>query len=272
MKRWIVCDIDGSLMPPSAGPYVSKEVAQRLIELQEKGNHVVLNSARIFQGVYPLAKQIEMDRFGGYLISCNGCQIYDMKEGKILFEQTLKKDQVEWFWNYVGSLGLGVGFSQPEAFITNQMEKGFQLDQKNCDIDYIVTGHPEKYLQDAVLKCAIASKMENLSSNFDKIQEEAKKHTDFMVIPSTPFLYDVIHEQASKQDALEKLLEHLNISWEQVSAIGDGISDVESIRKAGLGCTLENGKEECKEVADLIVPSCDEDGCLVWLDQLLRGA
>ena len=51
MKRWIVCDLDGSLMPPSDGLFVSKAVQEKLIALQEKGNTVILNSARVFQGV-----------------------------------------------------------------------------------------------------------------------------------------------------------------------------------------------------------------------------
>ena len=75
--RWIVvCDLDGSLMPASSGLRVSKEVEDRLIRLQEKGHIVILNSARIFQGVYPLAKQIvytfHMPAFlvlSGYLVN-----------------------------------------------------------------------------------------------------------------------------------------------------------------------------------------------------------
>ena len=84
MKRWIVCDLDGSLMPPSDGLFVSKAVQEKLIALQEKGNTVILNSARVFQGVYPLALQIGMDTFGGYLISSNGSHVYDMRTKQVI--------------------------------------------------------------------------------------------------------------------------------------------------------------------------------------------
>lgn len=59
MIRTVVCDIDGSLMPGGGGLYVKDETAQCLIALEEKGISLILNSARIIQGVYPLAKQLK---------------------------------------------------------------------------------------------------------------------------------------------------------------------------------------------------------------------
>lgn len=98
MKRLIVCDLDGSLMPPSSGLFVSKAVQEKLIALQKLGNMVILNSARVFQGVYPLAKQIGMDTFGGYLISSNGSHVYDMQTKKVMDQINMDKDQVLWLW------------------------------------------------------------------------------------------------------------------------------------------------------------------------------
>ena len=58
MVRTIVCDLDGSLMNPSSGIYVNEVVKEALIEVEKRDVLVVLNSARCFQGVYPLSKQI----------------------------------------------------------------------------------------------------------------------------------------------------------------------------------------------------------------------
>ncbi|MBM6807736.1 HAD-IIB family hydrolase [Faecalicoccus pleomorphus] len=270
MKRWIVCDLDGSLMPPSDGLYVSKAVQEKLIALQEKGNTVILNSARVFQGVYPLALQIGMDTFGGYLISSNGSHVYDMRTKQVIDCTKMDSDQVLWLWQLMEKHNIGIGFTQPEAVICSQMRLGFELDQKNCDIDYITTMHPTRYLRAEVVKCSVAAKPEELETVMDALEPEIGQHTDFQVIRSTPTLYDVLHKEVSKQGALEKLLKSLHADWDQVTVIGDGYSDVESIRLAALGCTLENAKEECKEVADMIVPSCYEDGCLIWLDRLLE--
>ena len=82
MIRAIVCDLDGSLMNPSSGIYVKEAVKEALIEVEKKNIIVILNSARCFQGVYPLSKQILMQDFGGYVISCNGAHCFDVKTKK----------------------------------------------------------------------------------------------------------------------------------------------------------------------------------------------
>ena len=55
MVRTIVCDLDGSLMNPSSGIYVNEAVKEALIQVEKRDVLVVLNSARCFQGVYPLS-------------------------------------------------------------------------------------------------------------------------------------------------------------------------------------------------------------------------
>lgn len=270
MKRLIVCDIDGSLMPPSAGLTVSTAVQDRLIALEKQGDVVVLNTARVFQGAYSLAKQVKMDVFGGFIIASNGCQIYEVSSQKDIYKACMDQEQVKWLWELATSMDIGFGFSQKDCFVCNRMEEGFQLDQKNCDVDYIITNHFEKYMKDDIVKCAFAASEAKLVKSMSEIEDEIKKRTDFTVIKSTPLLYDIINQQESKYRAVEILLNLLGADWNDVTAIGDGYSDVEIIQRAGFGCTLENGKQECKEVADLIVPSCYEDGCLVWLDKLLE--
>lgn len=78
----LVCDLDGTLLQPSGGTKVSERVAQALIELQQKGITLILNSARILHGILPLAQQVQMDRYGGYIIAQNGTMGYDVAAQK----------------------------------------------------------------------------------------------------------------------------------------------------------------------------------------------
>ena len=269
--RWIVvCDLDGSLMPASSGLRVSKEVEDRLIRLQEKGHIVILNSARIFQGVYPLAKQIQMDRFGGYVISANGCHVYDMTKNQVVLTKEIKKEEAFYLWEVANQMGLGFGYSQPDFFVCNRMNEGFSLDQKNCEVDYIITEDPQRYCHDEIVKCAVSQTEEKLVEASDSFCQEVQAHTQLAVIKSTPLLYDIIQKGVSKHKTLEEVMQRHGWTWDQVTAIGDGISDLETLRMAGFSVSLENAKKECQEAADIVVPSCLEDGCLVWLDRLLE--
>ena len=75
--KTLICDLDGTLLAPSGGVLVSDRVRDALIALQEQGMTIVLASARIFQGVLPLARQLQMDRYHGYIIAQNGTLGYD---------------------------------------------------------------------------------------------------------------------------------------------------------------------------------------------------
>jgi len=47
-------------------------------------------------------------------------------------------------------------------------------------------------------------------------------------------------------------------------AVGDSINDTTMIQYAGLGAVMENGRDEVKAIADIIVPSNDDDG-VAWV-------
>ena len=83
--RTLICDLDGTLMNPGGGIRVSERVCNGLRRLQELGVMIILASARVFQGVLPVALQIGMEEHGGYVIAQNGTLAYDVREKKTLF-------------------------------------------------------------------------------------------------------------------------------------------------------------------------------------------
>lgn len=266
----IICDLDGSMMPPSSGLYVSDPAKEKLIQLQKKGILVILNSARVIQGVAPMAKQINMEKYGGYVISCNGCHAMDVKTKETLFEYTISKEDALFIWDACLEVGLNPGISQPGYMLAEDMVIGYRLDRNNCEVDYLLTREPDRYINGPIWKCCISQEKEMLDEHFEKVKKEIEDHCSLKVIRSTPTMVDIIDDTVDKTKAVNRLLNILKIDWKDVSVIGDTNSDLGCIEKAGLGVTLENGSEACKAVADLIVPSCYEDGCLVWLDSLLE--
>lgn len=266
----IICDLDGSLMPPSSGLYVSEKVKEKLIEIQKHGIMVILNSARIIQGVYPLAKQIQMDDFGGYVISCNGCHVMNVKTNETVFEYQISKKDALFIWQICMKHGLKPGISQPKYMLAEDFAIGYQLDRNNCEVDYLLTRIPKQYIEGPIWKCCISDTKEQLDACFEDVKSEIESYCDLKVIRSTPTMVDIIDNKVDKTIAVDRLLNKLNIKWSDISVIGDTNSDLGCIQKAGLGVTLENGSEACKDAADMIVPSCYDDGCIMWLDRILE--
>ena len=69
--------------------------------------------------------------------------------------------------------------------------------------------------------------------------------------------------------AVEAVLDMLGRSFDDAAAIGDGGIDVQLIRRSGLGVTLENGSAECRQAAQLIVPGCEQEGCMTLIEALI---
>ncbi|MBO1362159.1 HAD-IIB family hydrolase, partial [Acetobacter sacchari] len=73
--KMLVLDLDGTLT--NTQKEITPRTREELIELQRKGVLLVLASGRPTYGIAPLADELQMDRFGGYILSYNGGEIID---------------------------------------------------------------------------------------------------------------------------------------------------------------------------------------------------
>lgn len=79
--------------------------------------------------------------------------------------------------------------------------------------------------------------------------------------------FSVVSNEASKGIAVSKLAEYLNISKENIIAIGNDNNDISMIKIARLGVAVNNAEISVKEEADLIVASNDDDGVARFLNE-----
>lgn len=83
---------------------------------------------------------------------------------------------------------------------------------------------------------------------------------------SLPGFIEINCLNTTKGTALEELARMLNIPREHVAAIGDNYLDQEMIEWAGTGACVADGAESVKEVADVVIPTCDEDGVAYFIE------
>ena len=76
-------------------------------------------------------------------------------------------------------------------------------------------------------------------------------------------------EGVTKARALRLLAADLGVEIGDIWAIGDNHNDLDMLRWAGVGCAMGNANVHVKQVADHILPSNDEDGVAVLLEELL---
>ncbi len=85
--RIIVLDLDGTLT--NRHKLITPRTRDALMKAQEAGKIVVLASGRPTAGVEPLAEELELSRFGSYILSYNGGMITNCRTGEIVFSALL---------------------------------------------------------------------------------------------------------------------------------------------------------------------------------------
>jgi hypothetical protein len=81
---------------------------------------------------------------------------------------------------------------------------------------------------------------------------------------------DVIAKGIHKGAAITYLLNHWNISANQLAAFGDGGNDLEMLELAKYSYAMENGSQAAKDAAKFIAPSNDISGVMEIIEKLLK--
>ena len=71
---------------------------------------------------------------------------------------------------------------------------------------------------------------------------------------------EISAENINKWTAIEVLKDMLNISKDEIMAIGDNVNDVKMIEEAGLGVVMDNAWDDIKMKGDYVTKSNEEDG------------
>ena len=83
--KLIALDLDGTLT--NSEKHITPRTKAALMEAQKRGVRLVLASGRPTFGIMPLAKELELARYGGFILAFNGGKIVDCKTGKTVFEK-----------------------------------------------------------------------------------------------------------------------------------------------------------------------------------------
>ena len=91
-KKIIFLDLDGTLTNDEKK--VTPLTQKALLEMQKAGHIVVLASGRPTPGILPVAKAVELEKFGGYIMAFNGGKIINAKTNEVVFEQVLDRKYI----------------------------------------------------------------------------------------------------------------------------------------------------------------------------------
>ena len=101
----LALDLDGTLT--NTDKIITPRTKAALQAAAQKGVCIVLASGRPTVGIEPLAKELELEKYGGCILSYNGGKIIDCKTGETLVQYAFPADLIEpvctfsRYWNVV---------------------------------------------------------------------------------------------------------------------------------------------------------------------------
>ncbi|MCL1989843.1 MAG: Cof-type HAD-IIB family hydrolase [Defluviitaleaceae bacterium] len=254
--KLMALDIDGTLV--SSNHQLLPETQHALIEAQTQGLKLVLASGRPTPGMMKLAEALELEKFGGFVLSYNGGRITNMQTKEVIHEVFLTPEEAHEIYDFAKENNVNMMAYDEADIITED-------DDDYIQIESTINAMPLKRTDD--FKKAVVNKtIKVLTTGSPEIIVEVEKayiekfEDRFSICRSMPFFLEVMPQGINKAASLGKLLATLDLTPDEMIACGDGFNDIEMVKYAGLGVAMENAVDEVKAVANYVTKSNDDDG------------
>ena len=280
MYKLVAIDLDGTLL--NSYGEVSENTKYAIKEAVENGVEVVLASGRPISSVEDLANDLHANH---YLISGNGAIVYDMHKNEIVYDKFLTKEQVLNIVKICEENSIYYNIYTENDVLTKSLnyntlfyysENTHKQEEKRTNINIItdIYGYIQKTDYIRFLKVTVCDQSQIVFNSIIKklrtipnIDVLDVSHMSKKIIKTgteenlVEYCYtEITNQNVNKWSALEYIMKEMNISKEEVIAIGDNVNDKEMIESAGLGVAMGNATQVIKEIAQVEVATNNEDG------------
>lgn len=263
--RILVLDLDGTLT--NSKKEITARNRETLLRAQQEGVLLVLASGRPTYGIAPLADELQMSRFGGFILSYNGGEIIDWKTKEMLYANVLPNEVMPRLDACARQNGVALLTYDEEYIVTEHPDDEYV--QKEAFLNKMSIRPAKEFLKEIHLpvpKCLIVGEPQKLIPIEAELSVELQGQMG--VFRSEPYFLELVPQGIDKAQSLAVLLQKRNISREEMVAIGDGYNDLSMIEFAGMGVAMGNAQEPVKKAADYITLTNEEDGVAVAVEKL----
>ena len=268
--KLLVLDVDDTLL--NNENKITGRTKTALIKAQQLGVQIVLATGRPTYGVVPLAKQLELDKNGGFILTYNGSQIINMQTGELLFEKRIHPEMIPYLERKAKKHFFPLfTYHQDTIFTNNQDNPWIRREAELNRMKIKEVSNFAETIDFKPCKFMLASDDENALTALETLWKKRLAGT-LDVLRSENYFLEIVPQHIDKANSLSVLLEKLNIRAENVMAIGNGVCDVTMIQLAGFGIAMGNAKESVKACADDVTSSNEQDGVALAVEKYILSA
>lgn len=265
--KMIVLDVDGTLL--NNDKIITARMRATLIKVQQMGIRLVLASGRPTHGVLPLAKELEMDMYDGYILSYNGGQIRSVQTGNVLFEKRVNVEMLPYLERKANKHNFAFFTYNEDTIYANDATNEHIIQEAELNEMHLKeVKDVSEFISFSPQKCMLVSDDENALIDLEN-HWKRRLAGELDVFRSEKYFLEVVPPFIDKAYTLSILFEKLGVDRKSVVAIGDGVCDVTMIQLAGLGIAMGNAQESVKACADYITLSNEEDGVAVAIEKIV---
>lgn len=254
--KMIVLDLDDTLLKNDGT--ISRKTKKTLKKAQEDGVKVVLASGRPTFAIASVANALELEKYGGYIISYNGARIIECKSRKELYAANITREEVQELYQMSQENEAYIQTYIGDNIIASQSNKFTDIEKQITGMEIIIPDDFSSYVQQEVVKVIVLQEPERLKE-LEKQWKPLVENKLYMTI-SKPFFLEFMNLEVDKGKSILRLGKMLGIDAEEIIAIGDSYNDITMIQAAGLGVAMGNAVETVKEIANYITEDNEHDG------------
>ncbi|MCI8307559.1 MAG: HAD family phosphatase [Lachnospiraceae bacterium] len=255
----LALDIDGTLT--TSNKDITPETVRAIKNLQEKGIHVLIASGRSEYGVRHIAKELDFEKYGSYIMAFNGGRLINCATGGIVYDTPLALSYLDEIYGTACAYGLGIIGYEDDCLVSgNGVDEYQEYDAAACRMKLIEVDDFPRYFKKPFNKCLLSGEPDRVKKVFPAIKRKLEGRLN--VCTSEQFFIEVLPHGVHKAAALDNLARKLGCSAADVVCCGDGMNDLTMIEYAGLGVAMGNACDAVQEKADYITSSNDDNGVL----------
>ncbi len=248
--KLIAFDIDGTIITDDGK--VLKETKEIIKNLKERGIEIVLCTGRTFNGFYWIRQELGLIDFDDYSITCTGAFVRQNATGKALIEKSLTKLDIEKLFSFLDDENIDFVIDTRDILYNNAENptKEFLDDQELVRMPWLKYESLDD-IEDSIGRACFISDEETLNKFEDRHKKDFEKSYRYM--RNDRRITEILHKDAGKSETLKDLVKILDLDMEKVMYFGDGANDVKSIKAAGVGLAMGNGRSLAKDAADFVI-------------------
>lgn len=261
--KTIAIDVDGTLFNEES--VIMPKTKKALLELQDKGIHIILCSGRPVKSMLDIAEEMGLKNHHGVVVSNNGAVGYDVRDHKVIYDTPIDHDlAVKVLKSFEGRNIWPMVEDGDYMLVSDVYEGVVTLNDKLMNITeiearaghYLLKESKEIYNEIDFNVNKILTIVEPAETE-EIVKEYQEKYGDRLyVVQTAPFYMEFMRPEISKAYGLKKL----GIDPDTLMSFGDSMNDREMLVYSKYPVAMGNAQQPVKDAAIYVTSDNNNEG------------